>query len=250
MSRAYTRIDNARVVVGNDWIERHWSELFGKTMELRQKLPGGYVEWIAAPAPDVRLELSCEPMRPDPPAWSESCDEFGAWVTARMPGPCWSVTVHTMALHEHPGLVRTVEIANVGSEPLEVTGVATDVLALRRDGAGVLTGGLQRRSGDARLVSEDRVVAAELQGHGRLGLLLGLEQGGRYELFFPDPSKCALSLPAPVVIAPGRVARLPRSFVMPYSGDPTPLIPGRVADLLRLLHARTHLENDRAADTA
>jgi len=81
-----------------------------------------------------------------PPEWSDSCDAFGAAVTARWPGPGWVVAVHTIALHEHPALVRTVDVSNLGTRDFTLTAVAVEALALRRDGAGVLTHGLARRS--------------------------------------------------------------------------------------------------------
>ncbi len=252
MPRAYTRIDKGTTVVGNDWIERHWSEFLCKTVELRQKLPGGYVEWIAVPGADLRLEINGAPLRlqlAGPPEWSESCDAFGATLTARWPGAGWTVVSHTTALHENPGLVRTVELSNLGGQLLNLSAAAVDVLALRRDGAGVLTHGLARRSDAIVWEAEERAAAAELQGHGRLGLLLGLEQGGRYELFDPDPACCALALSAPLVLAPGKTVRLARSFLLPYSGNPTQLVSGKLADLLRLLRDQSRREQERAADT-
>ena len=250
MPRAYTRIDNGATTVGNDWIERCWSEFLCKTVELRQKLPGGYVEWIATSGSDLRLEMNGVPARLElagPPEWSESCDSFGAMVTARWHGAGWAVAAHTMALHENPGLVRTVEVANLGVQAFTLT-AAVEALALRRDGAGVLTHGLARRSEAAAWESEEGAIAVELKGHGRLGLLLGLAQGGRYELFDPDPACCVLSLRAPVVVAPGKTIRLPRSFVIPYSGDPGMAVSGKLADLLRLLREQGRREQEQAAD--
>ncbi len=253
MSRAYTRITNGAVSVGNDWIERCRSEFLCKTVELRQKLPGGYVEWVEAPAADLRLELDGTPLRLElagPPEWSESYDSLGATVTARWPGAGWAVAVHTTALHENPALVKTVEVANLGQAAFRLTGVAVEMLALRRDGAGVLTDGLSRRSESALWETEERAAAVELRGHGRLGLLLGLEHGGRFELFDPDPAHCALALPAPVAVAPGKRTRLPRSFVIPYSGDPGMTASGKLAELLRLLRDQERREREQAADTA
>jgi hypothetical protein len=253
MARAYTRMDNGTVTVGNDWIERRWSEYLCKTVELHQKLPGGYVEWIAASAPDLRFEMDGAPLRLEsagPPEWSDSCDAFGATVTARWPGAGWTVTAHTMALHENPGLVRTVEVSNLGDEAFTLTAAAVEALALRRDGAGVLTHGLAHRSEAAVWAAEERAAAAELQGHGRLGLLLGLEHGGRYELFDPDPARCILSLRTPIGVAPGKTAQLTRSFVIPYSGDPGTALSGKLADLLRLLRDRGRREQEQAADKA
>ncbi len=253
MPRAYTRMNNGSAVVGNDWIERCWSEFLCKTVELRQKLPGGYVEWIEASGTDLRLEMDGVPLRLEsagPPEWSDSCDTFGAAVTARWPGPGWVVAVHTTALHEHPALVRTVEVSNLGVRDFTLTAVAVDVLALRRDGAGVLTHGLARRSEAAAWETEERAVAAELQGRGRLGLLLGLEHGGRYELFDPDPSRCVLALNAPAMVAPDKTVRLTKSFMIPYSGDPNMMVSGKLADLLRLLRDQGRREQEKAAETA
>jgi hypothetical protein len=252
MPRAYTRIDNGSATVGNDWIERCWSEFLCKTVELRQKLPGGYVEWIAAAGTDLRLEMDGVPVRLElagPPEWSDSCDAFGATLTARWPGPGWTVAVHTMALHENPGLVRAVEVSNLGTRALTLTAVAVEALTLRRDGAGVLTHGLARRSEAVLWAAEERAVAVELQGRGRLGLLLGLEQGGRYELFDPDPARCVLTLNAPVTVAPGRTVRLARSFLIPYTGDPGMVMSGRLAELLGLLRDQGRREQEQAADT-
>ncbi len=252
MPRAYTRIDNGTVIAGNDWIERRWSEYLCKTVELRQKLPGGYVEWVTAAAPDLSLEMDGTPLHltsAGPPEWSDSCDAFGAAVTARWPGAGWAVAAHTMALHENPGLVRTVEVSNLGEQAFTLTSAAVEALALRRDGAGLLTHGLARRSETVVWEAEERAVAAELQGHGRLGLLLGLEHGGRYELFDPDPARCVLALRAPITVAPGKTVRLTRSFVIPYSGDPGMVLSGKLADLLRLLRDRGRREKEQAAES-
>ncbi len=253
MPRAYTRIDNGSATVGNDWIERRWSELLCKTVELRQKLSGGYVEWIAASGPDLKLEMDGVPVRPELaalPAWSESCDAFGASVTVRWPGPGWTVTVRTMALHDNPGLVRTVAVSNFGEGAFSLTAAAVEALALRRDGAGVLTHGLARRSEAVVWETGEHAVAAELQGRGRLGLLLGLEQGGRYELFDPDPARCVLALNAPVTVLPDRTVQLTRTFVIPYSGDPNMVVSAKLAELLRLLGGQGRCEREQAADTA
>ncbi len=252
MPRAYSRINNGAVIVGNDWIERSWSEYLCKTVELHQKLPGGFVEWIATSAQDLRLEVEGVSLcleAAGPPEWSDSCDRFGATLTARWPGTGWAVAVHSMALHENPGLVRTVELSNLGERAFTLTAAAVEMLALRRDGAGVLTHGLACRSEAVMWETEECAVAAELQGHGRLGLLLGLEHGGRYELFDPDPACCVLALRAPVAVAPGTTVRLPRSFSIPYCGDPDMVVSGRLAELLRLLREQEQREREQAADT-
>jgi hypothetical protein len=251
MPRAYTRIDNGAAVVGNDWAERSWSEYLCKTVELRQKLAGGYVEWVAASGQDLRLELDGAPLRLEsagPPEWSESCNAVGAVVTARWPGPGWVVAAHTMALHENPGLVRTIEVSNLGGQAFALTRAVAEALSLRRDGAGVLTQGLARRSDAAAWETEEPAAAVELHGHGRLGLLLGLEQGGRYELFDPDPARCVLALNIRTTVAPGKTVRLARSFLIPYSGDPGPVVSGTLADLLRLLRDQGRREQEQAAD--
>jgi len=250
--RAYTRIGNGTVVVGNDWVERSWSEFLCRTMELRQRVSGGYVEWIASPAADLRLELDGVPLHPEmigPPEWSESCNSLGATVSVRWTGPGWVVAAHTTALHENPALVRSMEIANVGGQSFRMTAVAVDVLALRRDGAGVLTHDLARRSASATWES-DGCAAVELQGHGRLGLLFGLEGGGQFELFEPDPAFCALSVRGTVELPPGKTVRLPRSFMIPYSGDADVAVSGRWAEMLRMLREHGRREQEQAADTA
>lgn len=236
MARAYTRIDHGGAVLGNDWLERRWSAFLGTTVELRQKLARGYVEWIAVPGPDFLLEAGGVPVTPErlgPVEWSESFNAFGGTISARRAGPGLVVDVRTTALHDLPAMVREVSVLNTGEGPVAVAVRGVDRLGLRRDGAGVLYGNPAVRAESATV--RGGIGAAELRGHGRLGLLMGIEPSGTLALFEPDHDWCLSGAAHGEELPPGACRVFGVSFLIPYEGDPAPVSGAPLAALLRRL---------------
>jgi len=213
--RAYTRIDPGIARVGNTWFERTWSTFIGDTIELQHKSRG--IEWTAGKSLEFHLEVDGEAlgvMELGEREWSEACNPFGAGLVARYGGDKLALVIGTLALHTNPGMLRTAHIMNRSETPVRVNAVATEALALRREDVRVYTQDFQREQVAVAWETSEST-AALLHGDG--GLVLGMQGGGRFELFAPDGTQCVLRALEEKTLAPGEHWRLPDTFVLPFS---------------------------------
>ncbi|MBW7865867.1 MAG: hypothetical protein GX580_09975 [Candidatus Hydrogenedens sp.] len=251
MTRAFTHISHGIARIGNARCERHWSAFMGGVAEFRQVFPGkGYVEWIETPGEDLELALSgVDGPTPEwgAPEWSETCSATGAALAVRRRFGPLVVTSRVTAPHELPGLFREITLLNTGSAPVPVARLALERLPLRRDGAGVLTEGPALRAVAASgVLAPCGAVAAELGGLGGLGILLGMEAGGRFELFDPDPAHCALVCADPPTLQPAVPWTAPATFCLFYLGAVELCVQRELAAMLAALRG---MRRESARDT-
>ena len=236
--RAYTHITRSEAVVGNAGAERRFMLFPGHTLSLRQVIAGrGYIEWIERPVPDWELDLlgGGHAAFPAVPEWSEACDDTGATLWAEWNTPELVVRTWCMAFHRIPVLARgiTVHLRKVTFQ-CGALGMAVERLALRRDGAGILDDRLTCRMEYGAWTG--RRAASELKGGGGVGLLLGTDTEGRFELFHPDPALVRISF------YPGTGPADPQGaqqyvLIVPYVGSPVAAA-AMLEEAIRLLRAR------------
>lgn len=246
-ARAYVRIEPGTVYLGNAWMERSWSRLLGQTSGLIHRLDG--FDWLAGMGPGVRASVDGQAIAPlelDDVEWSEFQTPFGAGLVLRQFGPRFGITSRFFLFHESPGMLRRTEILNRSPKPLAVD-LAMEALPMRRPGIQVLTHGFMRRRDTAVWDTEERAAGMALLGR---GLMLGIEGGGRYELFEPDPEMCALCLRQPIEAAPGTVAALPESHLAPYSGQAEEAGMAAYGDFLRMVRNLKKWEAEMAQAAA
>lgn len=126
LRRAYTHLDRIRVVLGNEWLEREWSSMLGNTVALMQK--AGDVEWLAMDSTETRIVVEGTLLGLTDlgaPEWSDEQTPFGAIVSAQYAGARFGLRLWTMALHEHPCLLRGGELRN-GAAPLTLDTVGVE----------------------------------------------------------------------------------------------------------------------------
>jgi len=236
--RAYTSITRYETVVGNHAVERRFSLFPGHTLSLRQVIAGrGYIEWIDRPVPDWDLDTGggVRPAVPSVPEWSEACDETGATLWAEWNGPDMVVRTWCMAFHRLPALARG--IIAVPRNPAALSGaphITVERLALRRDGAGLLEETLTRRVERGAWIG--RRAAPELNGAGGVGLLLGTNAPGRFELFEPDPALVRIGFDS-TAWTKDPADPLRCVIIVPYTGSPVTAA-SLLEEAIRQLHVR------------
>jgi hypothetical protein len=227
---AYSEISAARIRLGNAWLERVWSVIPGQSQSLIDRQTGK--DWFTAPSPEFRFEEDSVPVGPKvcgTPEWSEVYAPAGAGVEVRYSGTAIGVFVHTIAFHDAPGMLRRITLKNVSPNPITAGHAALDILPIRHGGSQVYTRGYQRRTASARLELEDRAVAVM---HNRRGLFLGIENGGAYALFDPNPEFCTLGCPDQCILQPGDTWRLPPTIIAAFTGPPEAAAQGPLAQVL------------------
>lgn len=215
-NRAYTYIDRTRAQVGNRWIERTWSTFIGNTNALVQK-DGGF-EWLAGRSGEYRVEIEDDEfdvMDFGDTAWSEENSVQGATLVSTQRGAGMELVIRTLAFHDHPALVRTVTVRNLGGDPLPIREVLPERLPLRRDGLRVFTDDFSRGTTAADWHTDRPAAALALEDR---GLFLGRQGGGHFTLFDPDPTECALRVPSPGLLGPGEIWRTAPIFLIPFTG--------------------------------
>lgn len=214
-ARAYSRIDLGTARLGNAWAERTWSCLMGDVLGLVQRLDG--FDWVTHTAPGLRLKVDGKPLEVlalNEVEWSEFCNPFAAGLALRQSGAGLDVLSRFHAFHDCAGMLRTTEVLNLTGAPV-LLDAALEILPLRRPGMRVRTHGFVRSGESALWDTEERAAAVTLAGR---GLILGMDGGGRFELFDPAPEVCALVAPERRVEAQARCP-LPDTFVIPFTGS-------------------------------
>jgi hypothetical protein len=106
-----------------------------------------------------------------------------------------------------------VTIHNFTKSPLAVRGVVLDALMLRQGPVRIESFAKEASSA----VWETGEAAAAIVGADG-GLLLGIEGGGRYELFAPEADHCRLVRTEEKVLQVKEVWHQPATFVLPFTG--------------------------------
>ncbi len=233
--RAYTYVATGTARLGNRWFERRWTTFLGTTIELRLKEVD--FDWLTRHGAEFSLAVNGE-TREGPhlgaAEWSEECDQYAATLVCRYSQPGLEVIVRTGALHDGPGMFRSAQVMNSAREPVTISNVALEILPLRTEGAVVYTDGFAKESEALAWETTEETAAVVVKR--RRGLFLGIDGGGRFELFAPDRERCALVLTEERVLAPGAVWEFPEAFVALFTGD-VRLAAGGVLDEFNRLRA-------------
>ena len=214
--RAYTYLDAGTALVGNAWLERSWSAFIGNTISMMQKADD--FEWIRGKSPEFRMQVNGESigvMELGSIEWSEMYTPFGAGLTARQMGSGLVFVMGAFAFHKAPAIIRSCRIMNVSESPATVSQVRHEVLPIRHEKTAVVTEHFSRIQAEAVWETTETDVAVLLPDR---GLIIGMEGGGVFELFRPDPGLCAFGLRQERTLARGEIWALPETFMLPFTG--------------------------------
>lgn len=217
IDRAYTRVSGGTARLGNAWCERVWSTFLGHTIEVHDA--AGDFEWCAGDSPEFRISLPNRVlgvMDFGEVEWMEEANPHGAALVSRHTGEGMVCIVHTLALHESPGMLRTLTLINTGASVVAVAQPSSEVLELNREEVVVHTNEFKDRSAGLRWKTAE--TAAALVRPDR-GLFFGMEGGGVFELFAPDPATCAAVAPGTHTLPPGARWTAPSTFLLFFKGS-------------------------------
>ncbi len=245
--RAYTYVDRTLAIVGNHWMERTWSAFLGNTCSLLQK--HCEIEWVAGASSefvvsndDCRLDV----MDFGEVTWSEQNSVAGATLVCLQQRPNLEVCVKTLAYHENPGIRRRVSVRNRGEEEVIVRRITLEQLPILPDGITVLTNGFEQAHKALDIETSERGIALNRKD-GR-GIITGIDGGGHYSVFGRECECCCLSVLGPKRLAPGKVWKLPATYILPYAGDLTDTVRTTYAHLLMQLRKQTRARDHVGED--
>jgi len=245
--RAYTYVDRTHAIVGNYWMERTWSAFLGNTCSLLQR--HCEIEWVAGASSE--FELTNENCRLDvmdfgEVIWSEQNSPAGATLVCLQQRPDLEVCVKTLAYHENPGMRRRVSVRNRGHEEIIIRRITLEQLPISSDGITVLTDGFGQAQDTVDIETSERGIALA-RDDGR-GIITGIDGGGLYSAFGRECDCCRLALHGPKRLAPGKIWKLPATYILPYAGDLAETVRTTYAQLLMHLRkqsrARQHVGED------
>jgi hypothetical protein len=234
--RATTTLDAGTISLANRWLARSWTAFSGATMELQQQ---GF-EWTSRRSPEFLLETNrgIIGVHQTPEVeWSEEVNPFGAAVTARRMGDGVDVVLRTFLFHEVPCMLRRCTVYNTGTTPMRLSRCAPEALAIQSEGACVRTHEFLEERERVQWETDEEAVA--ILGSGR-GLVLGMAGGAAYELFAPEPDRCAAYTRGAVEVPPGRHWTAPEVRLASFEGELENFLGrtwGEVRLALRQLHA-------------
>ena len=243
MTRAFTYIDRSIAIVGNRWIERHWSPFVGATVALVDRADG--FDWINNTCGELGLDLDGRFLHPvdlGEAVWTEENSPLGATLTCMRERPDLDVCVMTLAYHDMPAMLRTIRLLNKSGAPMHLRRIVMDSVAVARKTFRALIHGFREAHPAIVHDTDERAVALQLKHR---GLIIGHEAPARYELCAPDPANCAVCGNATIVLEPGKWMELPACFLIPYRGPVADASRTRLADFL--VHRR-EIENEANAD--
>ena len=99
---------------------------------------------------------------------------------------------------------------------MTISRAVLDVLPIHRDRMIVMTEKFSVESEGVHWKTTEHAAAIVYARH---SLLVGIEGGGCFELFDPDPEACALVCDGPVTLAPHSRHLFPETFLLPFTGD-------------------------------
>lgn len=249
--RAYTYVDRTHAVVGNFWMERTWSAFLGNTCSLFQKR--GEIEWIAGASSEFEVRdehRSFDMMDFGEVLWSEENSPIGATLVCRQQRPDLEVCIKTLAYHDNPGMRRRVAVRNMGQEEIIIRRVTLERLPLSQDGIAVLTDGFEQTQKAVDCETSERGIALARKD-GR-GIITGIDGGGLYSAFSRPCECCCLGLLGPKRLAPGKIWKLPVTYILPYAGDLAETLRTTYAQLLMNLRkherAREQISEEFSSD--
>jgi len=214
--RALTFVDRAEARIANRWLQRAWSAFLGATTTLTDLQSG--VEWLVGRGREFQFLLDGREVGPfdcGEAEWSEANSPAAASLTLRKQSPDLHVTIDTVAFHDAPGMLRTLTLRNLADEPVRVARPVIESLALLRDGVEARIDSFAQRRQAVEWRTTER--AAALCGPAG-GLFIGIEGGGRFEIFAPDPTRCTLVLEQERRLDSGEAWVLPSSLLVPFAG--------------------------------
>lgn len=214
--RAQTWIDPGTVTLRNAWLERRWLFFPGHTVSL--KAGPRNAEWLAEESPEFRLSVNGSAAGPFDLAdieWSDACTPYGAGVAGRYADARLAVRIETFMFHEHPAWLRRMSVMNLASAPATVSRVAVESLPLAQPGL--------RAHVDQFARGEDRILwrsgeSAVAVANAQEGWILGLDQGGAYALFEPQPTLCTLGVDETRTLPAGKTWDLPEAHAFYFTG--------------------------------
>jgi len=214
--RAQTWIKHSSVSLRNAWFERRWSFFPGHTVSLTTGPRD--TEWLAETAPEFCFlveDAAAGPIELAEIEWSEISSPYGAGIVGRYADARVSVHIETIAFHKHPAWLRRMVIMNLGGAPVTVSKAAIETLPLARPGL--------RARVDRFARAEDRILwrsgeSAVAMANAQEGWIMGLEGGGVYALFEPQPTLCTLGAEEAKVLQPGKTWELPEAHAFHFTG--------------------------------
>lgn len=214
--RAQTWIDPATVALRNTWLERRWLFFPGHTVSL--KAGPRNAEWLSETASEFRFSVDgseAGPFELTDIEWSDACSPYGAGVTGRYADARLAVRIETFMFHEHPAWLRRMAIMNLASAPVTLSRVAVESLPLAQPGLRTRVDRFVRTENRILWRSGENAVAV---ANAQEGWILGLELGGVYALFDPQPTLCTLGVDETRTLPAGKTWELPEAHAFYFTG--------------------------------
>jgi hypothetical protein len=207
-------------------LTRRWSAFTGATSELHTI--GKRDDWLTAKSPELHIDYGERPIAiPDlgDIAWSEAVSQQGASIRLEAAAPCIHVRLETFLSNHRPGMVRSLEITNTGSETTSLSRVAAEVLPM--DPAQVQP----VEAAPLEVPFEGAPHFYRVLGGDAGAVWLGGPQPEGFALFHPNPKFCATVWTGNQPLAPGQTWKAP----------PATVLLATTADAAHVLPAMNHL---------
>lgn len=215
--RAAVSIDSGHCKVRNAWLERVWSPFPGDTLGLTDSASGR--DWITRQGPDISLKFDGELLLLADIAdiqWAEERNALGAALVCKRTWPGAVVVTRDLAYDDHPAIQRFVSVISLMARPAELRAPILDALCLDQAGAVLRWDGFGQQGEAFAADSGDRGVALDA---GRGGLIFGAYEGGAYDCFETDATRCTLGSARQHLVEPGSVTKLPSTYILTYTGE-------------------------------
>jgi hypothetical protein len=214
-SRAYTRITQGNVVLGNRFAERVWSAFIGNTVSLLEK-PNDR-EWTRRRSPEFFFgtpDVLFDPMALGDISWSEFYAPHGAGICCEKSCETLLFSIDSMCFHSCAGIRRSAALTNHDETPLLIEHAAFEALSAP-DVPGLEYIQNFTPSANANAAAGWRWAAmANASG----GLLTGVAGDCEFRLDSPEPGQWSWIAPGPVTLAPGETFFFPECVLINFSG--------------------------------
>jgi hypothetical protein len=214
-ANATTHIDRLNARVGNRWWERVWDVMLGATTDLVQK--SDEFAWADKRSAEFAVTINGESLGimdfPDLQC-SEEHSPAGAMLAVRRSRPGLQLITRSTAFERLPVLLRSVFLANTGTEPIQIEQITTDILPLAHTPSEVTPHEMAHPHVDGSWNPTQRAVFIVRRNR---SLLLGREEGARIGIQEGDSPECRVFVDGPLRLEPGATQRLPDSFLIPLS---------------------------------
>jgi hypothetical protein len=196
---------------------RRWTTFMGNTIALCPE--EGEFDWFTAKSEELLLTVDGVArglLELGGVEWSEECDQYAAVLVGRYSGSGLDVTVRNGAFHENAAFFRQVLVHNSSAAVVTIDRAVLEVLPIHHPRMLVMTDefSVEHEAVNWKTSESAAVILAP-----RYSLLVGIEGGGRFELFDPDPETCALVCDDAVTLAPGEKHVYPETVILPFTGD-------------------------------